>query len=98
MFTDIVGVMGQHYPPLDWAIALLLLAGLVFIVVPLCIIVFGMIFRRAGYSFALAALMVVPAVNIVWLLIFAFSRWPVQKELDAYENPPRAVGAPPPHR
>ena len=88
--------MRMGFGAIGWA-ELMLVAGFLFVMLPLYIIVWGMIFRRAGYSFAMAALMVVPLVNLVWLLIFAFSRWPVQKELDAYRNPLRGVGAPPPH-
>jgi fatty acid desaturase len=54
------------------------LAGLILLV----LFIWGMIFKRAGYSFAMALLMFLPLVNVIWLMIFAFSRWPIQKELD----------------
>ncbi len=58
----------------------------------LALFVWGMIFRRAGYSFAMALLMFIPLVNFIWLLIFAFSKWPVQRELEAYRSgAPRAA-------
>jgi hypothetical protein len=34
------------------------------------------IFQRAGYSGALALLMVLPLVNLIVLLWFAFAEWP----------------------
>ena len=46
------------------------------------IFVWGTIFQKAGYSFWLALLMIVPLANLVWLLIFAFSEWPIQRELN----------------
>lgn len=63
--------------------ALILLAmGLLALV----LFIWGMIFKRAGYSFAMALLMFIPIVNMVWLLIFAFSKWPIQRELEAYRQ------------
>ena len=58
----------------------------------LFIFVWGTIFKRAGYSFAMVLLMLVPIVNFIWLLIFAFSKWPVQKELEYYKQ---QTGQPP---
>src|SRR5438874_4477577 len=51
--------------------------------IALMIFVWGNIFKKAGYSFWFALLMIVPIANLIWLLIFAFSEWPIQKELDA---------------
>jgi hypothetical protein len=28
--------------------------------------------------------MFVPLANLIWIIIFAFSYWPIQRELDAY--------------
>jgi hypothetical protein len=36
---------------------------------------------KAGYSGALSLLMLIPLVNIIIILMFAFSEWPVQREL-----------------
>jgi hypothetical protein len=36
---------------------------------------------QAGYSGPMSLLMLLPLVNIIILLIFAFSEWPVQAEL-----------------
>jgi len=35
---------------------------------------------KAGYSGALSLLMLVPLVNIVMLWVFAFVRWPVERD------------------
>jgi hypothetical protein len=46
------------------------------------IFLWGTIFRKAGYSFWLSLLMFVPLANFIWLLIFAFSEWPIHRELN----------------
>jgi len=40
------------------------------------------IFKRAGYSWALGLLTLVPIANIVVFFVLAFSRWPIQNEVD----------------
>lgn len=52
--------------------------------VALFIFIWGTIFKKAGYSFWMFLLMLVPIANLVWLLVFAFSKWPIHRELDAY--------------
>lgn len=39
------------------------------------------IFSKAGYSWALGLLMLVPIANIVMLFVLAFSDWPICNEL-----------------
>ena len=39
------------------------------------------IFSKAGFNGFLALLMLIPLVNFIVLLYFAFAEWPVQKEL-----------------
>lgn len=39
------------------------------------------IFDKAGFSGALALLMLVPLVNLGMFLFFAFAEWPVRREL-----------------
>jgi hypothetical protein len=38
---------------------------------------------KAGYQGALSLLMLVPLVNFVIILIFAFSEWPIESRLKA---------------
>jgi hypothetical protein len=45
------------------------------------IIIWWRIFAKAGYSGALGLLMFVPLANIIVLLVLAFARWPIQKEV-----------------
>jgi hypothetical protein len=39
------------------------------------------IFSKAGYSWALGLLMLVPIANIIMLFVLAFGDWPIYKEL-----------------
>jgi hypothetical protein len=50
----------------------------------LALFIWGNIFSKAGYSFWFCLLMIVPLANLIWLIIFAFSYWPIQRELDMY--------------
>jgi hypothetical protein len=47
----------------------------------LSLIINWTIAAKAGYSGALSLLMLIPLVNVIIILMFAFSEWPVQKEL-----------------
>lgn len=44
-------------------------------------VAFWQIYRKAGLSGALGLLMIIPGVNLVMMLWFAFTEWPVLKEL-----------------
>jgi hypothetical protein len=46
------------------------------------LVVNWMIASKAGYNGVLSLLMFIPFVNLIVLLIFAFSKWPVQRELE----------------
>jgi hypothetical protein len=55
-----------------------------FVIVGVMVAIWGTIFKKAGYSFWLGLLMIVPLANLIWLLIFAFSTWPIHRELERY--------------
>ncbi len=42
--------------------------------------------RKAGYSGWWAATIFIPVVGFIMFLVFAFSRWPVQRRLDQAEH------------
>ncbi|MBW8042233.1 MAG: hypothetical protein FVQ85_19845 [Planctomycetes bacterium] len=50
------------------------------IVVVIKAVVFCKIFSKAGYSWALGLLMLVPIANIIMPFFLAFADWPVQQE------------------
>lgn len=43
--------------------------------------VYCRIFSKAGYSWALGLLMIVPVANLIMPFILAFGDWPIQREL-----------------
>jgi len=55
------------------------------------IVAYWRIASKAGYSGVLSLLMLVPLVNFILLLFFAFTEWPIERELQS-----RGYGAPPP--
>jgi hypothetical protein len=55
------------------------LFGLVFTV--LIIVAYYFIAQRAGYNPWLSLLALIPGVNFILILIFAFSEWPIQREV-----------------
>jgi len=60
-------------------IALVLLGILVAITIKL--LIFCKIFSKAGYSWALGLLMVVPIADIIMAFFLAFADWPIRKEM-----------------
>jgi hypothetical protein len=68
------------------------LIGLIF-----AIIIYWRIFSKAGYSGARSLLMLIPVVNLIIIIMFAFSEWPIQRELNQLRmmNGGRPGGFPP---
>ena len=56
------------------------------IIIGIKILIFCKIFSKAGYSWALGLLMLVPIANIVMLFVLAFAEWPVQRELRSFRQ------------
>ncbi|MGH2493079.1 MAG: hypothetical protein ACRDIV_00060 [Ktedonobacteraceae bacterium] len=57
-----------------------LVAGLIGLI--FAIIIYWRIFAKAGYSGARSLLMLIPVVNLIIIIMFAFSEWPIQRELN----------------
>ncbi|WP_240615767.1 hypothetical protein [Nakamurella deserti] len=66
------------------AIATAIIIGSVVFVIML--IAYTNVIARAGYSRVWILIMLVPIANIVFLLIFCFKEWPVQRELAALRS------------
>jgi uncharacterized membrane protein len=47
------------------------------------------IFSKAGYSWALGLLMLLPIINIIMFFFLAFADWPVRKELRLLKQQPK---------
>jgi uncharacterized membrane protein YhaH (DUF805 family) len=87
---------GEPSPALTAAIAAY---GLVFSIVLLLLFVLTIVIQwriaaKAGYNGALSLLMLVPMVNFIVLLIFAFGEWPIEGRLKALAGG-QPIGGPP---
>lgn len=85
------------------AAALVALAALYAVCLLASLIALAAIVRKAGYSGWWVLLALVPLLNVVMLCIFAASRWPVLRALEAsrerqtgFEEPPIPPPPPPP--
>ena len=81
-----LGEIGEFAAFLSGGIGLLL----VIIVYVIMLVAWWKIFAKAGHSGALALLFLVPIVNLVIFLWFAFSEWPIHRRLRELER--RAKG------
>jgi hypothetical protein len=72
--------------PVFSVIFLIFIIPLVLLIVAVKILVFCKIFSKAGYSWALGLLMLVPIANIVMLFVLAFAEWPIQRELRSFRK------------
>ncbi|MEP7364367.1 MAG: hypothetical protein ABI972_14025 [Acidobacteriota bacterium] len=45
-----------------------------------------LIFRKAGYSGVLGLGMLVPGVNVILMFWFAFSEWPIHRQLKKFRD------------
>ncbi len=50
-------------------------------------LVYCKVFSKAGFSWALGLLMLVPIANIVMLFYLAFADWPIHRELRQLKQP-----------
>jgi hypothetical protein len=72
--------------PIFSLIFLIFMIPLVLIIVAVKILIFCKIFSKAGYSWALGLLMLVPIANIIMLFVLAFAEWPIQRELRSFRQ------------
>jgi len=72
--------------PIFSLIFLIFIIPLVLIIVAVKILIFCKIFSKAGYSWALGLLMLVPIANIVMLFVLAFAEWPIERELRSFRQ------------
>lgn len=72
-----------HAQELAWArVILILFIGMVVLIATVIkVVIFCKISSKAGYSWALGLLMLVPIADIILPFFLAFADWPVQKEL-----------------
>ena len=72
---------GTHAAPVFFM--LLFMFGIFFglIATAIKLLIFCKIFSKAGYSWALGLLMLIPIADIIMVFYLAFADWPVQKEV-----------------
>jgi uncharacterized membrane protein YhaH (DUF805 family) len=71
----------QHIEPVFAIVFALLFAFILLVVVAIKLLICCKIFLKAGYSWALGLLMLIPIVNIIMAFYLAFADWPIHKEL-----------------
>ncbi len=71
----------EHIVPAIGAAAFLAIMLLSILFTVLATVLYCMIFHKAGYSWALGLLMLVPIANIVMFFVLALSDWPIRQEL-----------------
>ena len=77
-----LGEMGEFAAFISGGIGLVLLI-IVYVIV---LVAWWKIFSKAGHSGALALLFLVPIVNLVIFLWFAFSEWPIHRRMRELER------------
>lgn len=68
------------------AIFTIIMIFFVLILTVIQIFAFCRIFSKAGFSWALGLLMLVPIANIVMFFFLAFADWPIHRELRSYKQ------------
>jgi hypothetical protein len=51
-------------------------------VVILFVAAWCLIFKRAGYPWALGLVTIIPVANVIAILLLAFSTWPIEREVE----------------
>jgi hypothetical protein len=80
-------ILAQHCPQVEPAFPIIIAFFIAFaaftalVIIAIKLLICCKIFAKAGYSWALGLLMLIPIVNIIMAFFLAFADWPVQKEL-----------------
>jgi uncharacterized membrane protein YhaH (DUF805 family) len=77
-------VWAQHCPQVGPVFAIViafLIAFIVLVILSIKLWICCKIFAKAGYSWALGLLILIPIVNIIMAFFLAFADWPIHKEL-----------------
>ena len=71
------------------AVLIMFVIFVILIITAIMILIACKVFSKAGYSWALGLLMLVPVANIIMPFVLAFSDWPVLKELRSLKQQQR---------
>jgi uncharacterized membrane protein YhaH (DUF805 family) len=75
-----------HQAPVAGLIIVVIWLLFVLLVTAITALIYCRIFHKAGYSWALGLLMLVPIANIIMPFILAFGRWPIETKLRQLER------------
>ena len=50
------------------------------------VLIWGSIFKKAGYSRWLSVLMLLPGINVITVIWFALTKWPLEAQLERLRN------------
>jgi hypothetical protein len=64
----------------------------------IALLLWGTIFKKAGYSRAVGLLMIIPLVNLITLIWFAVTKWPLEAEVERLRLGAGQPPMPPPYR
>ena len=81
---------GLNISPVFGIVFALLAAFVILVVIAIKLLIVCKIFSKAGYSWALGLLMLIPIVNIIMAFFIAFADWPVLKELRRLRQQPQS--------
>lgn len=70
-----------HMPEVFPLVGVFIIILALLVIVPIKLLICCMIFHKAGYSWALGLLMLVPIANLIMIFVLAFGDWPVRREL-----------------
>lgn len=74
--------VSHHGPsPVFWILLTAFVVFVAMVVIAIKVLIFCKIFSKAGYSWALGLLMLVPVANIIMFFFLAFADWPIRREL-----------------
>jgi uncharacterized membrane protein YhaH (DUF805 family) len=81
MNSDVWAQHCQHIEPVFAIVFALIFAFIFLVILAIKLLICCKIFAKAGYSWALGLLILIPIVNIIMAFFLAFADWPVNKEL-----------------
>ncbi len=68
------------------AVELIIILFIAIIAVATGVLPWFWIYKKVGYSPAMGCLMLIPIANIIMLYFLAFTRWPIERELQNPKN------------
>ena len=89
--------MDRNYALGGGLIALIAICFLAFALV-IALLLWGTIYKKAGYSRAVGLLMLIPLVNFIVLIWFAVTKWPLEAEVERLRLGSGQPPTPPPYR